>query len=553
MAARATPRLLVVASLAASAAGGPDSSSSTREEHLSEGHKALRKGLHHKAFDHYRSAWRHHPQSAHEHAELQEGLCVCAARLKKERVAITACENATAIRAKSDDAPPPSLHLRMAQGEAALFNNQPVVAREHFRLAAQAAASGEALRQEKDARDAIKRAEGRMYSSYTRQRGKCESAELRKKVVFDVADALNECASDRACRAVSMVYTGLSKLDVAQRAGRRQSIVATLHDGASVTSDAHEPPASRSIVFRRDSPAHSYSVRPASTLDRKAYPRATPGAVAPGTSLLMPVQHAITLCDAFGAAVDSLAKVCGGFVVDLNGDAEPQASQSYRIEFRMGSGAQASASSASSSSRPAAGMMAFVRERPVQLDPPSRQEAADANRGRGGASWIKTEPGGRANRGGGGSGRGGPQSPFGGGSPFGGRGGGGGGFNFGGFNFGGGGGGGGGGARGRASSGGRPAAPKKPVRDYYAILNVKRGASGRQVKKAYHARAKQWHPDKNRGGDPKRLEKAEKNFKLIARAYEVLSDGETREAYDRGENVDDPKWRPRSAGCSPFG
>ena len=103
----------------------------------------------------------------------------------------------------------------------------------------------------------------------------------------------------------------------------------------------------------------------------------------------------------------------------------------------------------------------------------------------------------------------------------------------------------------RTVFGGPAPPPPKPARDYYGILKVKRGSSDRQIKKAYHARAKQWHPDKNRGGDPKRLEKAERNFKLIARAYEVLSDKETRAAYDRGENVDDPKWRPRSA--SPFG
>ena len=74
-----------------------------------------------------------------------------------------------------------------------------------------------------------------------------------------------------------------------------------------------------------------------------------------------------------------------------------------------------------------------------------------------------------------------------------------------------------------------------------------RGSSARAIKKAYHSRAKEWHPDKNRGGDEKRLQKAERNFKLIARAYEILGDKENRQAYDRGENVDDPKWRPPSA------
>uniref|UniRef100_A0A7S3SGY2 J domain-containing protein n=2 Tax=Emiliania huxleyi TaxID=2903 RepID=A0A7S3SGY2_EMIHU len=108
-------------------------------------------------------------------------------------------------------------------------------------------------------------------------------------------------------------------------------------------------------------------------------------------------------------------------------------------------------------------------------------------------------------------------------------------------------------ARGQRGRGGgrfpqQQQAPKQKVRDYYAILSVKRGASKREIKKAYHAAAKRWHPDKNRAeGQEARLEKAERNFKLIARAYEVLSDPDTRAAYDRGENVDDPKWAQRQS------
>ena len=82
-----------------------------------------------------------------------------------------------------------------------------------------------------------------------------------------------------------------------------------------------------------------------------------------------------------------------------------------------------------------------------------------------------------------------------------------------------------------------------------------KGASTREIKKAYHTRAKEWHPDKNRGGDDekskKREEKAERNFKLIARAYEVLGDKEKRAAYDRGEDVDDPKWQQMNSQPQP--
>ena len=78
------PPWLVVAAVATLASAADTSAADSREGKITEGHKALRKGLHHKAYEHFRSAWRHSPDEAFEHAELQEGLCVCAARLKKE-------------------------------------------------------------------------------------------------------------------------------------------------------------------------------------------------------------------------------------------------------------------------------------------------------------------------------------------------------------------------------------------------------------------------------------------------------------------------------------
>ena len=67
-----------------------------------------------------------------------------------------------------------------------------------------------------------------------------------------------------------------------------------------------------------------------------------------------------------------------------------------------------------------------------------------------------------------------------------------------------------------------------------------------ELKAAFRAQSLTWHPDRNRrAGQEERFAKSERNFKLIARAYEVLSDEGSRAALDGGENVDDPRWRPR--------
>jgi len=84
--------------------------------------------------------------------------------------------------------------------------------------------------------------------------------------------------------------------------------------------------------------------------------------------------------------------------------------------------------------------------------------------------------------------------------------------------------------------------------NYYKVLGLVRSASGKEVKKAYHKLAKKWHPDKNKDENK---EKAEANFKKIARAYEVLGDEETRRRYDRGEDVDDPNAQQQQQ--NPFG
>ncbi|XP_032657234.1 dnaJ homolog subfamily B member 8 [Chelonoidis abingdonii] len=65
--------------------------------------------------------------------------------------------------------------------------------------------------------------------------------------------------------------------------------------------------------------------------------------------------------------------------------------------------------------------------------------------------------------------------------------------------------------------------------NYYEVLGLHQKASQDDIKKSYRKLALKWHPDKN----PNNKEEAEKKFKAIAEAYEVLSDPQKRSIYDR--------------------
>lgn len=65
-------------------------------------------------------------------------------------------------------------------------------------------------------------------------------------------------------------------------------------------------------------------------------------------------------------------------------------------------------------------------------------------------------------------------------------------------------------------------------RDYYDVLGIRKGADEKEIKKAYRKLAKKYHPDVNPGD-----QEAEKNFKEVTEAYNVLSDAEKKKLYDQ--------------------
>lgn len=87
-------------------------------------------------------------------------------------------------------------------------------------------------------------------------------------------------------------------------------------------------------------------------------------------------------------------------------------------------------------------------------------------------------------------------------------------------------------------------------KDYYKVLELEKGANENQIRKAYKLLALKWHPDKNRQNDAQR-EMAEKKFKEINEAYEVLSDPKKKQMFDNGMDPNDQESGGFSSGGNP--
>jgi molecular chaperone DnaJ len=87
------------------------------------------------------------------------------------------------------------------------------------------------------------------------------------------------------------------------------------------------------------------------------------------------------------------------------------------------------------------------------------------------------------------------------------------------------------------------------AQDFYELLGVQQGASADEIKKSYRKLAMQYHPDRNPGDKA-----AEKKFKEINHAYDILKDEQKRAAYDRfGAAAFEGGAGPNGPGAGPFG
>ena len=81
---------------------------------------------------------------------------------------------------------------------------------------------------------------------------------------------------------------------------------------------------------------------------------------------------------------------------------------------------------------------------------------------------------------------------------------------------------------------------KKSLRkDLYKVIGVGKHATESEIKKGYRKSAMQWHPDRHSAGTDEEREEAEKRFKEVGEAFDILSDPQKKQKYDAGMDVED--------------
>ncbi|KAI3406104.2 APE3 [Candida oxycetoniae] len=101
---------------------------------------------------------------------------------------------------------------------------------------------------------------------------------------------------------------------------------------------------------------------------------------------------------------------------------------------------------------------------------------------------------------------------------------------------------------------------RKSKNDYYKILDIPHDADEKTIRKGYKTQTLKYHPDKYKGKDLS-SEQIEKKMQDINKAYEILSDKELRERYDRGDDPNDPmntaqsqpQWQQYRGSSNPHG
>lgn len=81
---------------------------------------------------------------------------------------------------------------------------------------------------------------------------------------------------------------------------------------------------------------------------------------------------------------------------------------------------------------------------------------------------------------------------------------------------------------------------------FYEILALEKTASDAEIKKAYRKLSLLTHPDKNG------YEGADEAFKMVSRAFQILSDAEKKTKYDQFGGDPDNRFGPGAAASSPF-